>query len=144
MGSSRSWDRRPYVSVPLYDRFGVRFMGLTRVQVRVANPAAPRRAARVVCLVDSGAVYSVIPAATLRRVGITPHSSRTFTLADGTQITRQIGDAIFIMDSDRAASPVIFGEDGDATLLGTVSLEALGYMLDPIRRELRPLPMVLG
>jgi predicted aspartyl protease len=67
-------------------------VGLTHVRVRVANPAAPRRVTRVVCLVDSGAVYSVIPAATLRRLGITPHSTRTFTLADGTQIARQIGD----------------------------------------------------
>jgi hypothetical protein len=29
-------------------------------------------------------------------------------------------------------------------LLGTVSLEALGLLSDPIRRELRPLPLVLG
>jgi len=28
-------------------------------------------------------------------------------------------------------------------LLGTVSLEALGMMLDPMKRELRPLPMLL-
>lgn len=48
------------------------------------------------------------------------------------------------MNGHRAASPVIFGERGDSTLLGTVSLEALGFVLDPIRRELRPLPMVLG
>lgn len=39
---------------------------------------------------------------------------------------------------------MIFGEEGDSTLLGTVSLEALGFILDPIRRELRSLPMVLG
>jgi hypothetical protein len=39
---------------------------------------------------------------------------------------------------------VIFGEKGDSTFLGTASLEALGLFLDPIRRELRPLPMVLG
>jgi hypothetical protein len=44
----------------------------------------------------------------------------------------------------KAASPVIFGERGDSTLLGIVSLEALGLLLDPLRRELRPLPMVLG
>ncbi len=119
-------------------------MGLTHVRVRVANPAAPRRVARVVCLVDSGAVYSVIPAATLRRLGITPHSTRTSTLADGTQIARQIGDAVFIMNGRRGASPVIFGEPGDSNLLGTVSLEALGFLLDPIRRELRPLPMMLA
>ena len=41
-------------------------------------------------------------------------------------------------------APVIFGEKGDSTLLGAVTLEALGVILDPIKRELRPLPMVLG
>ncbi|GIW40879.1 MAG: hypothetical protein KatS3mg076_1456 [Candidatus Binatia bacterium] len=39
---------------------------------------------------------------------------------------------------------MIFGEEGDATLLGTVSLEALGFVLDAIRRDLVPLPMVLA
>jgi hypothetical protein len=43
-----------------------------------------------------------------------------------------------------AASPVIFGEKDDAALLGTVSLESLGLVLDPMKRVLRPLPMVLG
>ena len=35
-------------------------------------------------------------------------------------------------------SPVIFGEPGDATLLGVVALEVLGLVFDPLRRELRP------
>jgi hypothetical protein len=39
---------------------------------------------------------------------------------------------------------VIFGEAGDSTLLGALTLEALGYALDPFRRELRLLPMGLG
>lgn len=55
-----------------------------------------------------------------------------------------VGGTVFILDGQRGASPVIFGERGDSTLLGTVSLEALGFVLDPIRRELRALPMVLG
>ena len=100
--------------------------------------------ARVRFLVDSGAVYSLAPAALLRKLGIRPHGSRAFLLADGTEITRPIGDAIFVIDGQRAASPVIFGEEDDAALLGTVSLEALGLMLDPMKRILRPLPMVLG
>ncbi len=119
-------------------------MGLIHIRVRIANPARPRQTASVRCLVDSGSVYSVIPTATLRRLRIAPHSTRTFTLADGTEISREIGDAVFIVNSQRGASPVIFGEPGDSTLLGTVSLEALGFILDPIRRELRPLPMMLG
>lgn len=89
-------------------------------------------------------MYSVVPGATLRRLGIKPHSVRTFVLADGTEVTRRIGDAIFLIDGNRGASPVIFGEKGDSVLRATVSLESLGLVLDPIRRVLRPLPMVLG
>lgn len=119
-------------------------MGLIHIGVTIANPGNPRKAAKLSFLVDSGAVYSVVPKAVLRKLGVKPHSKRTFTLADGTQITRQVGDAIFKLNGQQGASPVIFGEKGDSTLLGTVSLEALGLILDPIRRELRPLPMVLG
>ena len=119
-------------------------MGLTHIRARVANPAKPTKTVAIRFLVDSGAVYSVVPASTLRRLGIRPHSSRTFILADGTEITRPMGDAIFMIDGQRAASPVIFGEQDDAALLGTVSLESLGLILDPMKRVLRPLPMVLG
>ena len=134
-------------------------MGLTHVKAKVANPANPRKTANLTFLVGSGAVYSIVPGETLRRlgnelprsklrgiqpVGIKPHSSRTFTLADGTEIKRRIGDVIFQINGERGASPVIFGEKGDSILLGTVSLEALGFMLDPIKRVLKPLPMVLG
>jgi hypothetical protein len=65
-------------------------------------------------LVDSGAVYSVAPAAVLRRLGIKPHSTRRFILADGREISRRIGDAVFVIDGNRGASPVIFGERGDS------------------------------
>ena len=39
---------------------------------------------------------------------------------------------------------VIFGEEGDSTLQGAFTLEALGLSLDPLRRELKPLPMLLA
>lgn len=119
-------------------------MGLTHVRARIANPARPRKTATLRLLVDSGAIYSVVPKSVLRRLSIRPHSRRTFTLADGTELTRQVGDAVFVIDGHRGASPVIFGERGDSALVGTVSLEALGFVLDPIRRVLRPLPMILG
>ena len=119
-------------------------MGLTHIRAAIANPARPTRTAAIEFLVDSGALYSVVPAAILRRLGIRPHSSRAFILADDTEITRRIGDATFVLDDQRAASPVIFGEAGDMALLGTVSLESLGLMLDPMKRVLRPMPMILG
>lgn len=119
-------------------------MTLTHVKAAIANPANLRRTAKLTFLVDSGAIYSLVPRERLRRLGIKPHSTLTFTLADGTEVKRRVGDAVFFFDGKRGASPVIFGERGDSTLLGSVSLEALGLMLDPIQRVLRPLPMVLG
>jgi len=119
-------------------------MGLTHVRARISNPARPRSASTQRFLVDSGAVYSVVPLTLLRRLEIRPHSSRTFILADGTEITRPIGDATFRIGDNLGSSPVIFGEKGDASLLGMVSLESLGLVLDPMKRVLRPLPMVLG
>ena len=119
-------------------------MGLTHVEATIANPRYPKRVARVRFLVDSGALYSVIPATLLERLSVRPHSRRTFTLADGSEITRRIGDVHFRFDGREGASPVIFGEKGDSTLLGTVTLEALGLMLDPLKRELRSLPMILA
>lgn len=37
-----------------------------------------------------------------------------------------------------------FGEEGDSILLGAFTLEALGLALDPLKRVLRPLPMILA
>ena len=118
-------------------------MGLTHVAVAVANPARPTRHARVKMLVDSGAAYSIVGAPTLRRLGIRPISSRTFILADGTEVRRAIGVALFRFAGQVAGSTIIFGEPGDATLLGVVTLEELGMIFDPMRRELRPMPMSL-
>ncbi|HXJ92566.1 MAG TPA: aspartyl protease [Terriglobia bacterium] len=119
-------------------------MGLTFVELDVANPAKPRHKVRLKFLVDSGALYSVVPAPILRRLGIKAGKSKTFILADGSEVKRAIGQALFRMNGDEGASPVIFGEQDDSVLLGSVSLEALGFMLDPLKRELRPLPMMLA
>ena len=119
-------------------------MGLTYIQANIANPARPKRSARVKFLVDSGAFYSVVPQPVLRRLGIRPRRTKSFILADGTEIKRSLGQALFRLNGEEAASPVIFGERGDSVLLGSVSLEALGFMLDPLKRELRPLPMLLA
>jgi predicted aspartyl protease len=119
-------------------------MGLTILTIEVANPATPEQREPVEFLIDSGAVYSFVPRLILERLGIRPHSRLRFRLGDGSTIERDRGDALFFYGGQRGAAPVIFGEPGDATLLGAVSLEALGFVLDAIRRDLRPLPMVIA
>jgi clan AA aspartic protease len=119
-------------------------MGLTYLDVDISSPADPTRSESVSFLVDSGAVYSVVPAAVLERLGIQPLAEEVFRLADGTKVTRRKGGAIFRYQGRVGVADVIFGEEGDSNLLGALTLEALGLSLDPLRRELRELPMLLA
>jgi predicted aspartyl protease len=119
-------------------------MGLTVLSLEVASPADPVRRVAVDFLVDSGAVYSFVPRETLEGLGIVPHSRLRFRLADGSLIERDRGDALFFYKGQQGAAPVIFGEKEDATLLGAVTLESLGFVLDAVRRDLMPLPMVVA
>src|SRR4029079_2561992 len=94
-------------------------------------------------LVDSGASLSVAPASELRKLGIEPEKTERFSLADGSVVTREVGIARFEVAGASGGAPVIFGEPGDAWLLGALSLESLGLLLDPLKRELRPMRLLL-
>ena len=118
-------------------------MGLTCLEIEVAGPATPDDSETVEFLVDSGAIHSVVPDSVLERLGVRPLDSQEFRLADGTKVTRRKGGAVFRYSQRVGVADVIFGEAGDSNLLGATTLESLGLVLDPLRRQLRPLPMVL-
>ncbi len=119
-------------------------MGLTALALEVSNPANPDVTELLDLLVDSGAIYSIVPRGVLQKLGIKPLTEETFRLADGTKIVREKGVAVFRFGERIGGADVIFGEEGDPLLLGAFTLEALGLALDPIRRELKPLPMILA
>lgn len=119
-------------------------MALTHLRVTISNPSDPGKKAPVKLMVDSGAVYSVVPRKVLKRLGIASEEKREFTLANGQTIKRSLGIARFEYANHRGGAPVIFGEKGDSALLGATTLEAMGTALNPLKRELMPLPMVLG
>jgi len=119
-------------------------MGLTVLEIEVGNPANPEVTEKVDFLIDSGAIYSVVPTPILERLGIKPITEQEFRLADGSKIVRKKGFAIFKLGERIGGADVIFGEEGDHKLLGAFTLEALGLVLDPLKRELKPLPMLLA
>ena len=119
-------------------------MGLTFLRVGVAKVARPKVVETVEFLIDSGAIYSVVPKPILKRLGIRPIAEEEFRLADGRRIVRKKGVALFRYEDRVGGADVIFGEKGDSKLLGALTLEALGLALDPLKRELKPLPMVLA
>jgi len=114
------------------------------LEIEVGNPANPEVTEKLDFLIDSGAVYSVVPTPILEGLGIKPLSEQEFRLADGTKIMRKKGIALFKNRDKIGGADVISGEEGDSVLLGSFTLEALGLALDPLRRELKPLPMILA
>ena len=119
-------------------------MGLTTQILTVRPTRQSKREAVVEFLVDSGAIYSLVPGSTLRKLGLRPYREMSFSLADGTTITRKIGDAYFEFDGHRGPAPVIFGEKDDEPLLGATTLESLGLVLDPFKRRLIPMRMIMA
>mgnify|MGYP001573499714 FL=1 len=118
-------------------------MGLTYVNVAIANPANLKRFRRKKLLADSGALYSIVPRGVLRAIGVRPYATETFTLADGSTIKREVGNAFLRINGRQAPSPVIFGERGDGLLLGVIALESLGLTIDPRTGKLRSTPLFL-
>jgi clan AA aspartic protease len=118
-------------------------MGLTHQRLTVKSSRKGRKAIEIDFLIDSGAVYSLVPRKQLKSIGIAPYKTLEFTLADGSSVKRDVGDAYFEFRGDGGAAPVIFGEEGDQPLLGATTLESLGLILNPFQRDLHPRKMVL-
>jgi len=70
-------------------------MGLIVLEIEVGNPAIPEVTEKLEFLIDSGAIYSVVPTPILERLGIRPLAEQEFRLADGTKIVRKKGIALF-------------------------------------------------
>ncbi|HLF77087.1 MAG TPA: aspartyl protease, partial [Dehalococcoidia bacterium] len=77
-------------------------------------------------------------------LGIQSLREDSFFLANGDKITRKRGVAIFRYGERIGGADVIFGEEGDSNLLGALTLDGLGLGLNPLRRELFELPMLLA
>src|SRR2546426_10147000 len=99
-------------------------MGLTVLEIEVGNLANRKATEKIELMVDSGAIYSVIPEPILKRLGIEPYADQEFRLADGSKINRRKGTAFFRYEDHVGGADVIFGEPGDSNLLGGCPLEA--------------------
>jgi len=113
------------------------------INVTIANPTNLKRARKKKLLADSGALYSIVPKEVLKAIGVRPYGTETFTLADGSTIRREVGNAFLQIDGRQAPTPVIFGEKAEGSLLGVIALESLGFSINPRTGKLRPAPLFL-
>lgn len=116
-------------------------MGITYIEAEVKGPLGEKR---VRFLVDSGATYSLLPLKVWQEIGLKPKRELEFTLADGTLVRRNVSECYFELTEGEGHSPVILGEANDEALLGVITLENLGFVLNPFNRTLQPMRMMLA
>jgi clan AA aspartic protease len=119
-------------------------VGITTVILTVREHRKAEKSAEVEFLVDSGAVYSLVPGKILDDLGIEPYKEMSFSLADGTSIKRRISSAYFEFEGEGGPAPVVYGEEGDTALLGVTTLESIGLVLNPFSRTLHPMRMLMA
>jgi predicted aspartyl protease len=108
-------------------------MGLVYVDGVVKHDG---KGVRVRFLVDSGATYTVLTKSVWEELGLKPMGEVEFVSAGGTVIKRAISEALLELPGySERHTPVVLG---DENLLGVVTLEIFGLVLDPFKRELRP------
>lgn len=116
-------------------------MGLVYVDAVVRNEG---KEVPVRLLVDSGSTYTVLRRDIWEQLGLRPMGEVELVLADGTVIRRAVSEAVIELKGyGERHSPVILGESEDENLLGIVTLEIFGLVLDPLRREIRPARLLM-
>ena len=116
-------------------------MGITYVSGSVTGPAG---SAAIDFLVDSGAQYTLLPEEIWKKIGLAGRRQQRFRLADGTEMSREIGLAtVNLVELGETPTPIILGQPGDVALLGAVTLEELGLVLNPFTRTLHPAALLM-
>ncbi len=115
-------------------------MGIIYVKGTVSN-GGPSVA--VDFLVDSGATYTLIPKLVWEKINLNPKRKLEFILADGTKIKRCVSECHIEILGYEGHTPVILGENDEEALIGSVTLEESGFVLDPFKREIRPSKLML-
>ena len=117
-------------------------MGFTYIKLRVYSLDLARQE-EVEVLVDSGALLTSIPRSILEGLGLKPVARQRLRVRGGGVVERDVGGAVVEYGGRRAVVPIAFGEPEDTPVLGATALESLGYQVDPVSRELKPVELLM-
>ena len=90
-------------------------------------------------MVDTGAIDCVVTRQHLEEIGLTPGSTRVYTLADGSKIEMDITVAQVEFMGEIAGVTIAMGDESCEPLLGVTALESMGIEVDPHNQELNKL-----
>lgn len=113
-------------------------MGTFVVNIEVGKPIAKPQFARIAkVMVDTGSEMTWIVGDALRALRIEVRKKdQIFVMANGQQITRDVGYAIVRCGSFETVDEVVFAQPGDLQLLGARTLEGFNAHVDARNKRL--------
>lgn len=114
-------------------------MGITHVTTQVFDFNKTHNPYEAEFLVDTGAIDCMAPKNELEKIGIQKEGKAVYELANGEIVEYELGFARIAFMGQETVSQVIFGPEGVEPILGVVVLENLGFIVDPINKQLKRL-----
>jgi len=74
---------------------------------------------------------------------VAPRYKEAFTLADGTPVTKDVGEVPIRLEGKVRTTTCVFGEEADSALIGVVTLEQFLLGVDTVHGKLIPIPGLL-
>jgi len=113
-----------------------------RVKIGILKDGFPHFTEEANLLVDTGAMYSLIPAEVLERAGVRRLGNVPVKLANGARAEKSFGMAVLEVEGHPVATNVLFGEGDDLALLGMTTLELASLAVDPENQRLVPVAAI--
>ncbi len=103
-------------------------MGITVVELTIKNPHAPSRSRKRHFLVDSFVPFIIVPRSIVQYLCLKASRTEEVVLANGSVVTRQLGEALIGLNDLELALPVVLGEKEDDALFSVIALESFGRL----------------
>ena len=94
-------------------------------------------------IVDTGAIYTVIPKSVAERLGLTELGKRRFKTANGSVVEFPVSEAYITIGEEGVTSLVAIADERTPILLGVTTLELLGLQVDPVTGKLVPMELMI-
>ena len=114
-------------------------MGVTHVTTQVFDFNKTSEPYEAEFLVDTGSIDCMAPKEELEKIGIKKEGKSVYELANGEVVEYELGFARITFMGQETVSQIIFGPEGVEPILGVVVLENLGFVVDPVTKQLKRL-----
>ena len=113
-------------------------MSTFTVEAMLIHPEHRARVTTAKFLVDTGAIYSLLPAEVVERLGLTAEEDFEGLLASGEPVVYKLGEVRIRLGRRERTTIFVAGPPGCLPLLGAVTLEEFALTADPRHQRLVP------